>query len=71
MGWNSWNYFGCNIDQWKIMGMADAMVKTGLRDAGYIYLNMDDCWQAAKRNPDGSLAWDKKRFPDGMSGVDE
>lgn len=69
MGWNSWNYFGCNIDQWKIMGMADAMVKTGLRDAGYIYLNMDDCWQAAKRNPDGSLAWDKKRFPDGIKAL--
>ena len=69
MGLNSWNYFGCNIDQWKIMGMADAMVKTGLRDAGYIYLNMDDCWQAAKRNPDGSLAWDKKRFPDGIKAL--
>lgn len=69
MGWNSWNYFGCNIDQWKIMGMADALVKTGLRDAGYTYLNVDDCWQAAERNPDGSLTWDKKRFPDGMKAL--
>ena len=44
MGWNSWNKFACNIDENLIKGVADAMVETGLRDAGYVYLNLDDCW---------------------------
>ena len=66
MGWNSWNIFGCDIDQWKIKGMADAMVASGLRDAGYMYLTMDDCWQAKDRLPNGELTWNKKRFPDGI-----
>ena len=66
MGWNTWNAFRCDIDQWKIKGMADALVKTGLRDAGYVYLNVDDCWQAPHRRSNGELTWDKKRFPDGI-----
>ncbi|HHY07349.1 MAG TPA: glycoside hydrolase family 27 protein [Corynebacteriales bacterium] len=66
MGWNTWNAFRCDIDQWKIKGMADAIVETGLRDAGYVYLNVDDCWQAPQRKPNGELTWDKERFPDGI-----
>ncbi|HHY07350.1 MAG TPA: glycoside hydrolase family 27 protein [Corynebacteriales bacterium] len=66
MGWSSWNIFGCDIDQWKIMDIADAIVEGGLRDAGYIYVNVDDCWQAQERLPNGELTWDKKRFPDGI-----
>jgi|GEM_PF-2562564 len=42
MGWNSWNKFACNIDENLIKSVADAMVETGLRDAGYVYLNLDD-----------------------------
>ena len=66
MGGNSWNAFGCEIDQWKIRDIADVMVQMGLRDAGYVYLNVDDCWQAPHRRPNGELTWDKKRFPDGI-----
>ncbi len=43
MGWNSWNKFACDINEEIIRGVADQMVETGLRDAGYVYLNLDDC----------------------------
>ena len=45
MGWNSWNKFGCNVSEELIRGAADAMVTTGMKDAGYNYLVIDDCWQ--------------------------
>ena len=45
MGWNSWNKFGCNVSENLIMGMADAMVSSGMKDAGYEYIVIDDCWQ--------------------------
>src|SRR5215475_130795 len=45
MGWNSWNHFGCDIDERLIQRMADAMVASGMRDAGYQYVIVDDCWQ--------------------------
>jgi hypothetical protein len=48
MGWNSWNKFGCNIDENLIKGMADAMVATGMKDAGYQYVIIDDCWQESR-----------------------
>jgi alpha-galactosidase len=48
MGWNSWNRYGCQIDQALIEKTADAMVSSGLRDAGYVYVNIDDCWQGAR-----------------------
>jgi alpha-galactosidase len=44
MGWNPWNKYGCNINEQIIRDTADAMVSTGLADAGYTYLNLDDCW---------------------------
>jgi hypothetical protein len=66
MGWNSWNNFGCNVDETLIMEIADAMVSSGMRDAGYEYVNIDDCWQASERNADGSIAADATRFPSGM-----
>ena len=44
MGWNSWNKFACDINEEIIRGVADKMVESGLRDAGYVYLNLDDCW---------------------------
>ena len=43
MGWNSWNKFACNVSEDLIKGMADAMVKSGMKDAGYQYVNVDDC----------------------------
>ena len=48
MGWNSWNRFGCNVSDKLIRGMADAIVSTGMRDAGYQYVTIDDCWQVAR-----------------------
>ena len=49
MGWNSWNKFGCNVSEDMIKGMADAMVKSGMKDAGYQYVVIDDCWQVSPR----------------------
>jgi alpha-galactosidase len=45
MGWNSWNRFGCNINETLIRQTADLLVSTGLADKGYKFLNLDDCWQ--------------------------
>ena len=55
MGWNSWNKFGCNVSEDMIRGMADAMVSSGMKDAGYQYLNIDDCWQVS-RDKEGNIA---------------
>src|ERR1700739_1949937 len=48
MGWNSWNKFACNVSEDLIKGMADAVVKSGMKDAGYVYVNIDDCWQVRR-----------------------
>lgn len=66
MGWNSWNHFGCNIDENIIKEMADAMVATGMKDAGYEYINIDDCWMDTVRDAQGRLQADPKRFPHGI-----
>jgi len=65
MGWNTYNRFGCNIDEALIRGAADAMVASGMRDAGYKYVVIDDCWEGV-RDADGRLQPDPKRFPSGM-----
>jgi alpha-galactosidase len=66
MGWNSWNRFGCRIDETLIRETADALVSSGMLSAGYRYLNIDDCWEAQERDADGNLAVDSARFPSGM-----
>jgi alpha-galactosidase len=68
MGWNSWNKFRCNVSEGLLREMADAMVSTGMRDAGYVYLNVDDCWHGA-RDAAGNIQPDKKRFPSGMAAL--
>ena len=68
MGWNSWNKFGCNVSADMIKGMADAMVKSGMKDAGYQYVVIDDCWQVA-RDQDANIVADPKRFPDGIKAL--
>ena len=70
MGWNSWNNFGCNVSEQMIREMADAMVETGMRDAGYIYINIDDCWQG-ERDSLGFIQADPQRFPSGMKALAE
>lgn len=62
MGWSSWNKFAEKIDDKTIRAMADAMVSTGLRDAGYVYVNIDDGWQGT-RGPDGQIR-PNANFPD-------
>src|SRR4029077_9850146 len=66
MGWNSWNKFGCNVSADMIKGMADAMVKSGMKDAGYQYVVIDDCWQV-ERDKEGNIVPDAKRFPGGIT----
>ena len=48
MGWNSWNRFGCKINETLIQKTADLLVSTTLAAKGYVYLNLDDCWQIAR-----------------------
>jgi alpha-galactosidase len=68
MGWNSWNHYGCNVDEALIRRTADAMVANGMRDAGYLYVNIDDCWQG-ERDADGFLQADPQRFPSGIKAL--
>ena len=51
MGWNSWNQFGCDINEEVIRQTARAMADSGMRDAGYEYVVIDDCWQARAKLP--------------------
>lgn len=69
LGWNSWNTFGPHINEKMIFEMADAMVSTGLRDAGYEYLVIDDCWSLRTRGEHGELVADPEKFPHGMKAV--
>src|SRR3954469_16949414 len=58
MGWNSWNTFGCNINESLIRQMADAMVSRGMREVGYQYVVVDDCWMNPNRDSSGNLQGD-------------
>lgn len=66
MGWSSWNTFRNHIDQDMIMEVAEAMVNSGLADAGYKYVNLDDCWQSSMRDADGKLQGDLRTFSRGI-----
>ncbi len=69
MGWNSWNRFGCKIDEPLIRETADAMVSSGMKAAGYQYVNIDDCWMAKERDAQGNLQSDPVRFPHGIKAI--
>ncbi|HVT27137.1 MAG TPA: glycoside hydrolase family 27 protein, partial [Lacipirellulaceae bacterium] len=62
MGWNSWNHFKGAVDDATIRGVADAMASNGMRDAGYVYVNIDDTWEG-KRDAEGNIQPNSK-FPD-------
>jgi alpha-galactosidase len=68
MGWNSWNKFACNVNESLIRETADAMVSSGMRDAGYTYVVIDDCWQVG-RDAQGNIIPDPERFPSGMKAL--
>jgi alpha-galactosidase len=65
MGWNSWNKYACDVSEGLIMAMADAMVSSGMKDAGYEYIVIDDCWQIS-RDENGNIVADPERFPHGI-----
>jgi len=68
MGWNSWNKFACNVSEVLIRQAADAVVSTGMKDAGYEYVVIDDCWQVS-RDASGNIVPDAQRFPNGMKAL--
>ena len=65
MGWNSWNKYQCNVSDELVRKAAEQLIATGMRDAGYVYVNIDDCWQG-ERDTNGTIQPDKTRFPKGM-----
>jgi alpha-galactosidase len=68
MGWNSWNRFGCDVSESLIKSVADAMATSGLKDSGYQYVVIDDCWQI-KRDGAGNIVADPNRFPSGIKSL--
>ncbi len=65
MGWNSWNKFGCDVSESLIREMTDAAITSGMKEAGYEYIVIDDCWQVS-RDDNGNIIPDAKRFPNGI-----
>jgi alpha-galactosidase len=65
MGWNSWNKFGCHVSEDLIKSVTDAIATNGMKDAGYQYVVIDDCWQVG-RDENGSIVVDPQHFPSGM-----
>src|SRR5665213_1202782 len=68
MGWNSWNKFQCDINEDIVRQMADAMATNGMKDAGYQYINIDDCWQG-ERDAQGFIHPNPQKFPSGMKAL--
>lgn len=71
MGWNTWNTFEENIDETLIRETAEAMIASGMRDAGYEYIVLDDAWMTSQRDADGNLVADPVKFPSGMKALGE
>src|SRR5262245_44174118 len=69
MGFNDWNAFGCDVSEKLIKETADFFVSSGLKDAGYTYVNIDDCWSLRERGADGKLVPDPAKFPSGIRGL--
>jgi len=66
MGWNSWNNFGTDINEQMVREIADALISTGLKDAGYNYILLDDGWMAMERDAQGNLVPHPEKFPNGI-----
>ncbi|KAK4433510.1 Alpha-galactosidase 3 [Sesamum alatum] len=69
MGWNSWNFFKCDINETVIKETADALIATGLANLGYNYVNIDDCWSEPTRDLEGKMVPDSKAFPSGIKAL--
>src|SRR5882762_3157143 len=68
MGWNSWNRFACNVTEDLVKSAADALISSGMKDAGYEYVVIDDCWQVS-RDAAGNIIADAKTFPSGIKAL--
>lgn len=75
MGWNSWNWFGCNnrghgtLNEALIKNSADAVASNGMKEIGYTFINVDDCWAEANRDPRDGMVASRANFPNGMKAV--
>lgn len=69
MGFNTWNTFASNIDEYMVKEIADTMVRNGMRDAGYNYIVLDDTWSAMERDAQGNLMAHPVKFPSGMKAI--
>jgi len=69
MGWNTWNTFGWKINEELIKSAADAFIEKGLKDAGYEYIVIDDCWSEKLRDKNNRLVPDKEKFPGGIKAI--
>lgn len=69
MGWNSFNTFGGEPDEWLVKEITDAMIANGLKEAGYIYVNIDDGWMAMERDEGGNLYPRPDKFPSGLKNL--
>lgn len=77
MGFSTWNEFGCTISESTLVNTGHVMIKThptnwegnelSLKDAGYTYVNIDDCWHAKNRDAQGNPQWDSTKFPRGLT----
>ncbi len=68
MGWNTWNTFGCNVSETLVKQITDTMASNGMRDAGYRYVSIDDCWMKG-RGADGTVLANPSTFPSGMKSL--
>ena len=69
MGWNSWNTFQTNISEKLVMETVDAIIASGMKEAGYQYIVLDDGWMTKQRDTNGNLVPDPKKFPHGMKAL--
>ena len=69
MGWNTWNTFAANINEDLIKQTAEIIAASGLKDAGYTYVVIDDCWMTRERDENGQLVADPQKFPSGMKAL--
>lgn len=70
MGWNNWNSLGCDVSQDLLLDTSKVLLESGLRDVGYEYVVLDDCWQG-ERGSDGYITADTKKFPRGMKYISD
>ncbi len=69
MGWNAFYSLGCRVDERVVRETADALVASGMADAGYRYVILDDCWMARSRDARGGLRAQHERFPHGIAAL--